>query len=252
MAQIRPQDMSLTFAKGMAVLEAFRAARASLTFSDVARACDLDRAAARRLVLTLVDLGYLREDNRSYQLTPRVLGLAGAYLQARRFGSLVQPLLETCARSLGETVSLAMRDGGHAIYVAQASQDPTRISFGFTVGSRLPLTATAIGWALLAAEPPHQARALIEAAEPQAHTPDTITDPDALIAEVNAARAQGVAEAARQFERGVLGIACPVKVSSGEAHAIGISIIDRDLPPERRAEIVGLLQSTASNLAHVL
>ena len=112
--------------------------------------------------------------------------------------------------------------------------------------------ATAIGWALLAAEPPELARALIEAAALEPYTPDTLTDAAALIDAVDAARQQGVAEAARQFERGVLGLACPVRVASGEAHAIGISLIDRDLQPDRRTEIVGILQSTASNLAHVL
>ena len=102
-------------------------------------------AVARRLTLTLEHLGYVRRSGRTYSLTPKMLVLAGGYLQGRRFGKLIQPILETHTRALGETISLAVLEDDTAIYVAQAAIDPTRISFGFTVGSRLTLLHTAIG-----------------------------------------------------------------------------------------------------------
>ena len=144
-----PSDISLTFAKGMRVLKCFDAEATHLSIPEIARRTELDRAVARRLVLTLVHMGYVVQTDRSFALTPRILVLAGGFLQGRRFGKRIQPLLAAYSGQAGLPLSLAMQDEDEAVFVAHAGElDVPRI--GFTVGSRVPIDRTALGAALCA------------------------------------------------------------------------------------------------------
>ncbi|MEO9901706.1 IclR family transcriptional regulator C-terminal domain-containing protein [Nisaea sp.] len=206
---ITDKDISLTFIKGMEVLEAFERAAAPLTIPELARRTGINRSVTRRLVLTLVRLGYLAETNRAFTPTPRILRLASGYLKERQFGRTVQPVMAAYSKRLGDAISLAVRDGVDAIYVAYSPGDPTLITSGFSIGSRLPLTATAIGRVLLAFSDPEEIERLL--AKPSAsYTPDTKTDPDAILADLSAVRARGFAHVTGEYEPGVASIAVPV------------------------------------------
>lgn len=162
--EIADRDVSLTFLKGMQVLEAFNDAGGDLSLADVARLTGHDRAIARRLILTLVRLGYVERVDSRFRLTPRVLVLAGGFLRGGGFGKLVQPTLNISSGELGFGVALAMVDGDHAVYVAQSTLQSSRFTFGFTVGSRIPLLHTAIGRMLLAWGDPDWAANVIASA----------------------------------------------------------------------------------------
>ena len=88
--------------RGLAVIRAFDAAHPELTLSDVARSCDLTRAAARRFLLTLVDLGYVRTDGRLFSLTPRVLELGYAFLSSLTLPEIAEPHLEQLVAEVHE------------------------------------------------------------------------------------------------------------------------------------------------------
>jgi IclR family pca regulon transcriptional regulator len=98
---IPTKDISLTFLKGMTVLRAFDEDHSRLTLAEISRLTHIERAVVRRLVLTLVHLGYVRKEENRYSLTPHVLVLGGGFLRGNQFGRLVQPLIEMCARELG-------------------------------------------------------------------------------------------------------------------------------------------------------
>src|SRR5437763_1895338 len=83
MAQERGEHFVKSFERGLAVLRAFSAERPELTLSEVAEATNLTRAGARRFLLTLVDLGYLRMQGRKFTLAPRVLEFGYAFLSSR-------------------------------------------------------------------------------------------------------------------------------------------------------------------------
>ena len=76
----RETDFVQSLQRGLAVIRAFDAENPALTLSDVAKITGLARAAARRFVLTLVELGYMRADGRLFRLSPRVLELGAPYL----------------------------------------------------------------------------------------------------------------------------------------------------------------------------
>ena len=220
---IGDKDISLTFAKGMAVLKAFDAAHTHLSIADIAGVTGYDRATVRRLVLTLVHLGYVRQSGRVFSLTPRVLVLAGGFLQGRGYGKNVQPTLSDHSRHLGEAISLAMLDGLEAVYVAHGDVEHRPISIGFTIGSRIPLLPTAIGRALLAFASEDLRAEALEKAPAEQITADTLTERTAIGEAVATAGRQGYAFVDNEFEPGVAALAVPVGRPGNVLAAVGIS-----------------------------
>lgn len=246
-AMTQNRDLATTFAKGLAVLRAFGGDAPALSLAEIARRAGLDRAAARRLVLTLVAEGYVRQDGRVFSLTPRVLALSGGFLQAHGFGLRVQPVLDRHAARLEASIALAVRDGTDVVLMAQSSPRGGHLSFGFTPGSRLPLLHTSLGRMLLARAPGAEAAALIEAAPMQAHTARSLTDRAAIARAVQRAARDGHAVTADEFEPGILGLSLPV----GETGAVlGVSLprlLSGD--PERMQGVIATLQVCAAELA---
>src|SRR3982750_1829028 len=102
---VREPHFVQSLERGLAVIRAFDAHHRELTLSEVARLCDLTRAAARRFLLTLTDLGYVRTDGRLFSLTPRVLELGYAFLSGLSLPSLAAPHLERLVESVHESSS---------------------------------------------------------------------------------------------------------------------------------------------------
>ena len=243
------RDISLTFLKGMSVLRAFDEDQPQMSIADIARATDLDPATARRLVLTLVRLGYVRKNNRTFSLTPRVLILASGFLRGNQFGKLIQPLLNDCASETGLAVSLYMADETSVLLVAQSTLRTTSITYGFTIGSRLPLMHTAAGRVLLAYGEDAWSAANLADAPIQPLTAESLTDRDAIAAEVEAVGRKGFAIVRNEFENEVTGIAVPIGLKGEARAALGVSELSSTLADEARAaQVVNFLRRTASEL----
>ncbi|GAB4350940.1 MAG: IclR family transcriptional regulator [Oricola sp.] len=250
---VAERDISLTFAKGMSVLKAFDTGNTHLTLPQIARATGLDRAVARRLVLTLVHLGYVKQQDRVFSLTPRILVLAGGFLQARRFGKTIEPVLRTFSDRISESISMAMIDGLQAVYVAHAGARPDTVSIGFTVGSRVPLLTTAIGRALVSGCSPDEAEKLIRTAPLESHTDVTSTDRDAIAADVALSAQRGHAHVVGEFEAGVAAVAVPVVAAGAEPSALGVSgDAARFADEEFRHRVIETLRECAKVVAGLL
>src|SRR3954463_15287934 len=135
--------------RGLAVIRAFDAEHPELTLSDVARETGLTRAAARRFLLTLCDLGYVRSDGRQFSLTPRVLELGYAFLSSLSLTEVAEPHLERLVAEIHESSSVSVLDGDDIVYVARV---PTSriMRVSINVGTRFPAYATSMGRVLLA------------------------------------------------------------------------------------------------------
>ena len=105
--------------RGLAVIRAFGPEDPELTLSDVARRTGLTRAAARRFLLTLADLGYVRTDGKQFALTPRVLELGYAYLSSLSLPEVAEPHLERLAAEVRESSSVSVLDGDDIVYVGR-------------------------------------------------------------------------------------------------------------------------------------
>ncbi|MBD9374162.1 IclR family transcriptional regulator [Rhizobium sp. ARZ01] len=215
---MRETDLLGGFAKGLKVIEAFGEDHPRMTITDIGKATGLDRATARRCLLTLSELGYAAYDGKFFELTPRILRLGHAYLSATPLPRLVQPYLDQLSEKVGQSASVSVLDGAEIVYVARAAQKRV-MSISLMPGSRLPAYCASMGRVLLAALPVAEARALIMATDMKANTVHTITDPDELMTELARARAQGYAIIDQELEIGLRSIAVPLENARGRVVA---------------------------------
>jgi IclR family transcriptional regulator, pca regulon regulatory protein len=240
------------FAKGLAVIEAYGRGRPSLTIAEVARLSGLDRASARRCLLTLVNRGYATTDGRYFELTPRVLRLGHAYLAAS-LPRLIQPTLDELSSDLRESCSASVLDGTEIVYIARAARHRL-MGVGLHAGSRLPAYCTSMGRVLLAALPPNDSRAILMQSDRQPITERTLTDVGHLVGELARIRADGYSIVDQEVEIGSMSIAVPIRNISG--HTVAAIVVAVHATPvmsvKLRTEILSRLLVAQSQLAEIL
>ncbi|MCE7001401.1 helix-turn-helix domain-containing protein [Kibdelosporangium philippinense] len=211
-------DFVQSLERGLAVIRAFDADHPEMTLSDVARVTGLTRAAARRFLLTLVDLGYMRTDGRMFMLRPKVLELGYSYLSSLGLPDVAQPHLEKLALEVHESCSVSVLDGSDIVYVARV---PTKriMKVMIEIGTRFPAHATSMGRVMLAAQDNMD---FLDTPLP-ALTDRTITDPVELKAELVRVRAQGWSMVDEELEHGLRSIAAPIRNKGKVIGALNIS-----------------------------
>lgn len=214
----RASDRVQSLERGLAVIRAFDAEAPELTLSEVARRVGLTRASARRFLLTLADLGYVRYDGRRFALTPRVLELGYAYLSSLTLPEVAQPHLERLAAEVRESSSVSVLDGHDVVYVARVATSRI-MRVAINVGTRFPAYATSMGRILLAGLPEAELARYLEGVELEAYTPRTLTSKDALRRELATIRERGWAIVDQELEEGLRSIAVPVGSATGEVIA---------------------------------
>lgn len=206
---MRETDFIGGFAKGLRVIEAFGEDQPRLSIADVSKITGLDRATARRCLLTLAELGYAEYDGKFFMLLPRILRLGHAYLSSTPLPTIIQPHLDRLADIVGESASASVLDGTEIVYIARASQMRV-MSINLMAGSRLPAYCASMGRVLLAWLHEHEARALLERTERQKLTPFTKTEIGLVMTELSLIRGQGYAINDQELELGLRSIAVPV------------------------------------------
>ncbi|MET8053553.1 IclR family transcriptional regulator C-terminal domain-containing protein [Streptosporangium sp. NPDC005286] len=245
----RGSDHVQSLARGLSVIKAFSATSPELTLSEVARATGLTRAAARRFLLTLVDLGYVRTDGRLFALSPRVLDLGYAYLSSLSLPEMAEPHLERLVAEVHESASVAVLDGEDVVYVARVAT--TRIMrVTINIGTRFPAHCTSMGRVLLAWLPPDELDAYLERAALRRFTPKTVTTSESLRAELERVRSQGWAMVDQELEEGLRSIAVPIRDRSGRvAAAMNISShASRTTPESARRDLLPPLLAAAARV----
>ncbi len=228
------------------LLEIFAANQGVMGLSQVAAQSGLPLPTIHRVVRTLVDLGYLRQEpSRQYALGPRLLLLADS--TSTVLTSVALPHLRGLVDELGETTNLAMLEGDEIAYVAQA---PGRHSMRmFTeVGRRVSPHCTAVGKALLAEQPEAAVRALLARLDLVRHTDRTIVDADCYLAELGVTRERGYALDEGEQEVGVRCVAVVVP-HPGLRLAISVSGPAPRMSDDLVERAVPLLHETARGLA---
>lgn len=234
--------------RGLAVIQAFDSDHAELRLTDVAERTGLTRAAARRFLLTLVELGYVRVDDGRFSLRPRVLNLGYSYLSGLDFANIAQPHMESLVHEVKESSSISVLDGTDIVYVVRV---PTRriMTISLTVGTRLPAHATSMGRVLLAQLPSDELEERLQRIRPQRLTPHTITTKKALRAELRRVRDQGYAIVDQELEEGLRSLAVPLVGAFGEAAALNVSVhASRTNLQQLRTEFLPKLISTANEI----
>lgn len=241
------------FAKGLRVIEAFDEGRPRLSIAEVASLTGLERATARRCLLTLVRDGYAGYDGKFYWLTPKVLRLGFAYLSSTPLPRIVQPYLERLAEETHESCSASTLDGAEIVYIARASQQRV-MSIGLSVGSRLPAYCASMGRVLLAAKTEEERDALLAASGRKKHTPHTLTSLADLRAEIGRVGQQGYSIVDQELEIGLRSIAVPVFDATGRVvAAINVGAqADRASIDAMRDTFLPRLRATQAELRRLL
>ena len=241
-----------SLARGLDVLGSFSRDHPRQTLAEVARSTGLTRATARRLLLTLDRLGYVRSDGRHFRITPKVLDIGYAYLSSLDLWELAQAEMEALVERTSESCSAAVLDGAEIVYVARV---PTKriMAISLGLGSRLPAYATSMGRVLLAALPAPELDSTLAASRPEPLTPRTITDTEALRAELTRARSQGWALVDQELELGLRSIAAPLLDRNGVVAALNVSAHATRVSLERmRKEFLPELLDTAGRISERL
>jgi IclR family pca regulon transcriptional regulator len=206
-----PTEFVRALAKGLSVIEAFDSQAPAMTLSDVARRTGLSRGTARRLLHTLVELGYVGFDGKLFSLKPRVLNLGFAYLYSHNIWQLAQPYMVEVVEKLHESCSIAVLDGTDIVYVARVPTAERIMSINLGLGTRLPAFHTSMGRAMLAYRPAAEVQALLKQISPlRQHTPKTLTDPRELVSSLEQVKKQGWALVDQELEVGLRSLAVPV------------------------------------------
>jgi IclR family transcriptional regulator, pca regulon regulatory protein len=207
-----------SLAKGLSVIRVFGKDTPEMSVSEVAKATETTRAAARRFLLTLHALGYVQSDGRLYRLAPKTLELGFSFLSSHSWLAVASPLLEKLKAELGESVSVTVLEGTEVVYLAKFPADRV-MTLSMDVGSRRPAYCTAMGRALLGELPEAEALAVIDASHIRGWTERTVTDREALMAEFRKARRQGYALIDQELEDGLVAVSVPLKDAKGEVLA---------------------------------
>ncbi|HEV8419936.1 MAG TPA: IclR family transcriptional regulator C-terminal domain-containing protein [Actinomycetota bacterium] len=217
-SQARPTEFVQSLERGLAVIRSFSRDRPALTLSEIADLTGLTRAAARRFLITLKDLGYVGSDGRLFSLRPRVLELGYSYLSSLPIWDMAKPHLEDLADKVRETTSASVLDGTDIVFVARV-ETKRIMAMTLGVGSRLPAWATAMGRVLLADMRPADLDQYFAKVTLKPLSARTVTDEAELRRIIEQARSQGWTLVDQEVEEGVRSLAVPIRSTDGRAAA---------------------------------
>ncbi|WP_407122191.1 IclR family transcriptional regulator C-terminal domain-containing protein [Bradyrhizobium sp. STM 3561] len=242
------------FARGLAVIQSFGAENRAMTLAQVAERTGMDRAVARRLLLTLVELGFARLHERRFELTTRVLRLAYSFLSSAGFGASLQPFLDQLARSIGETVSLAVLDEAEVVFVARSDIPGRRLSYVVTTGMRLPAFSSASGRVLLAYKPRVEVERLLARTRIVRHTRHTVMLKREILSLIVESKVKGYCINYQELEDGLVSVSVPVFNRAGLVVAtLNASTSSARANREKLAgEFVSKLKGMAGELSSML
>lgn len=207
-----------SLARGLAVVRAFSDSRKPQTIAQISQKTGIPRAAVRRCLYTLQQLGYVDAELNNFSLRPKVLTLGYSYLSSTPLTVSSQPYLDNISRELGESSSLAVLDEGEILYVARSASSRV-MSIGLNTGSRLPAYCTSLGRVLLAQLAPDELDAYFARVTLRALTEHTVVSQERLREILAGVRRDGYALIDEELELGLRSIAVPVRGASGRVVA---------------------------------
>jgi DNA-binding IclR family transcriptional regulator len=203
-------NLSQTVLKALEVLECVAEAGVPLNAGEIAKRCGLSRPTAYRLLTTLQSRGYITSTYHEYTLGSKILSLSGVLLESFDLPSLAHPYLRELSSVSGETAYVSILDSTEILYINKV-ESTQAVHSNCTIGSRNQLYCSSMGKAILAFLSPNERDAILDKIAPlKAFTPNTITDPEALLTELERVRSQGYAIDDVEGEENVRCVGAPV------------------------------------------
>jgi IclR family pca regulon transcriptional regulator len=243
-------DFVEALARGLDVLACFGPERRTMSLTEVASAASLARPTARRLLLTLEELGFVRSTGGVFQLTPKVLTLGMAYVGALGLWDIARPHLEELVGRTGESSSMAQLEGSDIVYVARVAV-PKLIALRVDIGTRFPAVQTSQGKVLLAGLTTDQLEATLAEPSRSGLPPYSARTVEELREELSEVRARGWALADEELAPGVRSVAVPVRDGTGAVRAaMNVTVHAAETSTDRLVhEYLPLLLRTAGDVS---
>jgi len=237
------------FARGLSVIHSFGPNSSSQTLSQVAEATGLDRAGARRFLLTLEKLGYVRREGRSFHLTPRVLELGYSYLSTLPLRTIAEPIVRELVQEVNESSSISVLDSGDIVYIVRVPVKKI-MTITLSIGSRVPAYCTAMGRILLGGLPPKEMHLILKNSSITRYTRYTITSPPKIVKAIMSDRAKGWSMCNQELEEGICSIAVPLISREGQVvAAMNITAnLSRTTPSEMVSKFLPRLKRAAESI----
>ncbi len=247
------QDFVTSLARGLTVIKSFGENSASQTLAEVAERTGLSRPTARRFLLTLEALGYVRTDGKKFWLAPRTLDLGFAYLSSLRIWEAPLPIMQQVVETLNESCTMGVLDGADVVYVARV---PPKHLMGLQVnlGSRLPAFCNSIGRVMLADLAPKDLDAFLRRHKRTPNTRFTVIGEADLRRVLDETRTNGYALIDQEVEEGLRAIAVPVRARSGRV-AAGLSVgahTGRLSKADMGKNVLPLLKKAAAEIEEII
>jgi IclR family pca regulon transcriptional regulator len=249
MSDSSKKDFVEALARGLEVIRSFDRIHMKQTIAQVSERTLLARPTVLRLLGTLEELGYVRNQGNHYSLTPKVVDLGMAYVSALGLYGAAKPHLENLSKAIDQTVSIAELDGSDIVYTGRV-EVPKIVSVGVTLGARLPSASTALGRVLLAEVPESELDSVLQIPTLSMFKPRTHFTADQLRIRLNDVRNKGWAESDEDLQYGVQAIAAPLHDKDGRVvAAIGLGTHTSEIGKEIvRERYLPLLLETARNI----
>jgi len=246
------KNFVVALARGLAVIQAFDHQRPRMTLAQVAQIVNLPRAAVRRSLLTLAELGYVSTDGKLFSLTPATLRLGFSYLASLPFSQIAQPYVNSLRERFQESSSAAVWDAGEIVYVARAMAHRL-MSTGLNLGSRLPAYCTSMGRVLLATQTEEQLRAYFRDTPLTRYTDRTVVSEPEIRAILDQVRDEGFCIVDQEREIGLRSIAVPIRNRAGAViAALNVSgQAGRVEISQMRSEFFPVLRDVAADIAAI-
>jgi IclR family transcriptional regulator, pca regulon regulatory protein len=242
--------------RGLAVIQSFGESRDRQTIADVAEATGLTRAAARRFILTLVDLGYLRADGRYFAMTPKILELGYSYLTSAPLSATVLPHLTNLISTVRESTPLSILDAGltvlhgsEIVYVAHARAE-NLFMLNVSTGTRFPAWITSTGRVLLSSLSDQELDEHLKGVELTKYTDMTVSSKAQLRKSIREISVRGWAVLDQEFDERLCAYAVPVyDRSQHPVAALNLSVMHTSSHPEEfEAALISAMTNTAARV----
>jgi IclR family transcriptional regulator, pca regulon regulatory protein len=212
-------DFIEAIARGLDVIRAFGPGQPVMSLASVAAASGgLPRPTVRRILLTLEQLGYVRQQSGGYELTPRVLELGMSYVLSRGLWEVARPHMAELVAQTRESTSIGQLDGSDIVYVARVAV-PKIVTLSVTIGTRFPAMQTSLGKVLLAALPLAEAERVLAEPSRSGIVPRWRPDAAERAAALREVRARGWALTDEQLAPGIRSVAVPLRDGDGQVIA---------------------------------
>lgn len=229
----KKEELLDSLSKGLALLRLFASEGAGQTIQDVAEKLDVTRAAARRLLLTLLHHGYIAQNGKHFAVTPKVIDLGYAYFASMDLPRLARQPMRDLAATVGHTCSLAVLDRSDIVLIAREEPEQL-VRLDMTVGRRMPAYAHSLGRAMLAFADASERERYLAGTALRKLTPFTVCTRSGLEARFRDVRKLGYSLLVSEFVDGLAGLSVPVRDHEGRVvAAIGISMVLGSMNEER-------------------